>query len=84
MDRVPFDTDYYIGQSFETHEEHEKLISGIDTTNTVPLHINMKFAPTTELTNPNPPSKQGDLLTAFLHYDAVIRIEPDGSVVSSM
>ena len=84
LDRVPFDTDYYIGQSFETHEEHEKLISGMDTTNTVPLHINMKFAATTDRANPNPPSKQGDLLTAFLHYDAVIRIEPDGSVVSSM
>jgi hypothetical protein len=56
----------------------------MDTTNTVPLHINMKFASTVERLNPNPPSKQGDLLTAFLHYDAVIRIEPDGSVVSSM
>lgn len=83
LDRVPSDTDYYIGQSFETHEEHEKLISGMDTTNTVPLHINLKFG-NTLTANPNPPIKQGDLLTAFLHYDAVMRIEPDGSVVSSM
>ena len=85
LDRVPDDADFYIGQSFETHEEHEKLISGTDLTNTVPLHINMKFADTNNNTGEvNAPIKQGDLLTAFLHYDAVLRIEPDGSVVSSM
>jgi hypothetical protein len=83
LDRVPSDDDFYIGQSFETHDEHSAMISGTDLTNTVPLHINLKFMDTGgDIINP--PVKQGDLLTAFLHYDAVLRIEPDGSVVSSM
>ena len=89
IQKVPDDTDYFIGQSFETHEEHESMISGMDTTNVVPLHINLKFSSTKNLAtgvNPyfNSDIKQGDLLTAFLHYDAVLRIEPDGSVISSM
>jgi hypothetical protein len=84
LDRVPSDDDFYIGQSFETHDEHERLISGTDLTNTVPLHINLKFLDTDNDGAINPPVKQGDLLTAFLHYDSVLRIEQDGSCVSSM
>ena len=84
LDLVPDDSDFYIGQSFETHEEHESMVSGMDTTNTVPLHVNLKFAPGTAAGGANLPVKTSDLLTAFLHYDAVMRIEPDGSVVSSM
>ena len=65
------------------------MISGMDTTNVVPLHINLKFQTTANNAEGkskymNADIKQGDLLTAFLHYDAVLRIEPDGSVVSSM
>ena len=85
LDRVPDDKDFYIGQSFETHEEHAAMISGTDMTQTVPLHINVKFG---EVANtqgfPNAPVKQGDLLSAFIHYDAVLRIDPSGEVVSSM
>lgn len=89
IQKVPDDSDYFIGQSFETHEEHESMISGMDTTNVVPLHINLKFQTTANNAEGkskymNADIKQGDLLTAFLHYDAVLRIEPDGSVVSSM
>lgn len=85
LDRIPDDSNFYIGQSFETHEEHEKMISGTDLTNTTPLHINMKFDTTDKDQGKiNAPIKQGDLLTAFLHYDCVLRIEPDGSCVSSM
>ena len=83
LDRIPNDEDFYIGQSFESHEEHDTLISGTDLTNTVPLHINMKFEDSTTV-NALAPVKQGDLLTSFLHYDAVLRVEPDGSCISSM
>ena len=85
LDRIPDDRDFYIGQSFETHEEHETMISGTDLTQTVPLHINLKFGDhSNALGFPNAPVKQGDLLTCFIHYDAVLRIEPSGEVVSSM
>jgi hypothetical protein len=83
LDVIPDDHDFYIGQSFETHEEHDSLISGTDLTNTVPLHVNLKFPASTK-DMPNAPVTQGDLLTAFIHYDSVLRIEPDGSVISSM
>jgi hypothetical protein len=52
-------------------------------TSVVPLHINMKFSDTSLNGNPHAPVKQGDLLTAFIHLDAILRIEPDGSCVSS-
>ena len=85
LDRVPDDKDFYIGQSFETHEEHAAMISGTDMTQTVPLHINIKFGVTSNTSgHPNAPVKQGDLLSAFIHYDAVLRIDPSGEVVSSM
>ena len=85
LDLVPDDTDFYIGQTFETHsDEHERLISGMDTSNTVPLHINLTFGTTANENGPNLPIQQSDLMTAFIHYDAVLRLEPDGSVISSM
>ena len=83
LDVVPDDKDFYIGQSFETHEEHDKIISGTDLTNTVPLHVNLKF-PANPDGLPNAKARQGDLLTAFIHYDAVLRIQEDGSVITSM
>ena len=52
-------------------------------TSVVPLHINMKFSDVALGGNPHAPVKQGDLLTAFIHLDAILRIEPDGSCVSS-
>lgn len=81
IDVIPDDKDFYIGQSFEAHEEHDSLISGTDLTNTVPLHVNMRFD---GADGKHEEIAQGDLLTAFIHYDSVLRIEPDGSVVSSM
>ena len=80
---VADDSSFYIGQSFETHAEHDRIVSGSDMTSVVPLHMNMKFSDTSINGNPHAPVKQGDLLTAFIHLDAILRIEPDGSVVSS-
>ena len=83
LDVIADDKDFYIGQSFETHAEHDRIVSGSDMTSVVPLHINMKFSDVALGGNPHAPVKQGDLLTAFIHLDAILRIEPDGSVVSS-
>ena len=83
LDVVADDSSFYIGQSFETHAEHDRIVSGSDMTSVVPLHINMKFSDTSINGNPHAPVKQGDLLTAFIHLDAILRIEPDGSCISS-
>ena len=83
LDVVADDSSFYIGQSFETHAEHDRIVSGSDMTSVVPLHINMKFSDTSLNGNPHAPVKQGDLLTAFIHLDAILRIEPDGSCISS-
>ena len=83
LDVVAEDSSFYIGQSFETHAEHDRIVSGSDMTSVVPLHINMKFSDDSVDSNPHAPVKQGDLLTAFIHLDAILRIEPDGSCVSS-
>jgi hypothetical protein len=83
LDVVADDKDFYIAQSFETHGEHDKLISGTDLTSIVPLHLNVKFAAMDTGGNPHAPVKQGDLLTCFLHLDSVLRLEPDGSLIAS-
>lgn len=81
MDCIPDDSKFYIGMSFETHDEHSTMISGTDLTNTVPLHLNLKFATTSN--NIQERVNQGDIITSFVHYDCVLRIEPDGNVVTS-
>jgi hypothetical protein len=81
MDQIPDDSKFYMGMSFETHDEHESMVSGTDLTNTVPLHLNLKFSTTggcQERIN------TGDIITSFVHYDCILRIEPDGGVISSM
>ena len=80
MDQVPDDSKFYIGMSFETHDEHESMVSGTDLTNTVPLHLNLKFDTSKNAQESN---QTGDIITSFIHYDCILRIEPDGNVVSS-
>ena len=80
MDQIPDDSKFYIGMSFETHDEHSSLISGTDLTNTVPLHLNLKF----NMSDSNQEKvSQGDIITSFIHYDCILRLEPDGNVVTS-
>ena len=80
MDQIPDDSKFYIGMSFETHDEHESMVSGTDLTNTVPLHLNLKFDTGTFLQEK---VASGDVITSFVHYDCILRIEPDGNCISS-
>jgi hypothetical protein len=87
-DILPDDTSFFIGNSFETHHENARLISGADLTNAVPLHCRLEYDSAS--TNADGGANffeymvSGDPLTSFIHYDAVLRIEPDGNTVSSM
>jgi hypothetical protein len=80
LDQVPDDSKFYIGMNFETHNEHESMVSGTDLTNTVPLHLNLKFSGSNNIQEK---VNTGDVITSFIHYDCILRIEPDGNTVSS-
>jgi hypothetical protein len=80
MDQVPDDSKFYIGMSFETHNEHEAMVSGTDLTNTVPLHLNLKFSGSKNIQEA---VNQGDIITSFINYDCVLRLEPNGDVITS-
>ena len=83
LDVVPDDSRFYLSQSFETHESHEELISGSDLTNTVPLHLNLKFE-AVEGAGHSDAAQDGDIVTSFIHFDAALRIDPTGDITSSM
>lgn len=83
-DILPDDSSFFIGNSFETHHENSRLISGADLTNAVPLLCSLTYTEGTNGTdNFFEYRADGDPLTSFVHYDAVLRIEPDGTVISS-
>lgn len=83
LDVVPDDSRFYISQSFETHESHEELISGSDLTNTVPLHLNLKFDKQGSGSHSDA-AQDGDIVTSFINFDAALRIDPTGDITSSM
>jgi hypothetical protein len=80
MDQVPDDSKFYMAMSFETHQEHESMVSGTDLTNTVPLHLNLKFSGDNHVQEK---INTGDIITSFINYDCVLRISPDGNVITS-
>ena len=85
-DILPTDEDFFIGNSFETHHENSRLISGADLTNAVPLHCRLQYSTGSNDTSANffEYREDGDPFTSFVHFDAVLRIEPDGNIISSM
>lgn len=83
-DVIPTDEDFYISQNFETHSETSKMISGSDLTNSTPLICRLTYTSANNTaTNFFDMRENGDVLTSFVHVDSVLRIEPDGTVISS-
>jgi hypothetical protein len=87
VDVIPSDEQFYIGNSFETFMESPQLVSGSDLTNATPLHLKLKYA---SLTDTNTPEQffehvsNKDVLTSFIHIDSVLRLQPDGTLISSV
>ena len=87
VDIIPSDEQFYIGNSFETFMESPQLVSGSDLTNATPLHLKLKYA---SLTDTNTPEQffehvsNKDVLTSFIHIDSVLRLQPDGTLISSV
>lgn len=86
MDLLPDDSDFYISANFETHHESGRLISGSDLTNATPLHVVLEYDTnkTQGITNYLEYREDNDIMTNFVHYDAILRVEPDGTLISSM
>ena len=84
LDVLASDEDFYIGQTFETFDQHGSLISGSDLTRTTPLHLTLNFKDAVDSNKHiNQPLEAGDLATSFVQYDAIMKILPDGLVISS-
>jgi hypothetical protein len=86
LDLLPDDSDFYISANFETHHESGRLISGSDLTNATPLHVVLEYDTnkTQGTTNYLEYREDNDIMTNFVHYDAILRVEPDGTLISSM
>ena len=79
------DKDFYIGCNFESHGEHSKMISGLDLTNSVPLHLNLNLShpPGATPSDLAPAAPIGHQMSVFVHHDSLLRIEPTGEVTTA-
>ena len=76
---IPSDESFYIGCSFETHQEDPELVSGSDLTNATPLHVRLNYSGETNFYQKRETS---DPFTSFVHID-VLRLQSDGTLISS-
>ena len=87
VDAVPDDTSFWIGNSFETHMESPELISGSDLTNATPLHVRLEYQNRDDAGVPDAffeGKGTSDPFTSFVHIDAVLRLQQDGTLISSV
>ena len=87
IDIIPSDESFYIGNSFETFNHTPSLVSGADLTNATPLHIRLKYSAMTDDTSKDKfyeDMSSQDVFTSFIAIDAVCRLQPDGTVISSV
>ena len=78
------DKDFYIGCNFESHGEHSKMISGLDLTNSVPLHLNLNLSHQPGSDTVGAPAQPvGHQMSVFVHHDSLLRIEPTGEVTTA-
>ena len=82
---LPVDESFFLGCNFETHPESSDLVSGSDLTNATPLHLRLEYAGTANGTaNFFEGRDNNDPFTSFVHIDAVLRLQEDGTVISSV
>jgi hypothetical protein len=67
--------------------ESPNLISGADLTNATPLHIRLNYKDQTASTGDEQYFENmhtQDVFTSFIHIDSVLRMQPDGTLISSV
>ena len=82
VEQIPSDESFYIGCSFETHQENPGLISGSDLTNSTPLHVKLQYS--TDTADFYEKWETSDVFTSFVHIDSVLRLQADGTLISSV
>ena len=84
VDAIPDDTAFYLGCSFETHQESPELVSGSNLTNATPLHLQLEYSSPSDGGQFYEPRHNSDQFVSFVNIDAVLRLQPDGTLVSSV
>jgi hypothetical protein len=86
-DVLPDDSQFFISNSFETHgNSAPDLVSGSDLTSSgSPLYVKLKFdSSDTQAKNVFEARHQQDQFVSFVSIDAVLRLTPEGSLISSV
>ena len=84
VDIMPDDSQFYISQSFETFPSSPELISGSDLTASVPLVCRLAYESGDDgKTNFYSYRDDSDSLVSFVMCDSVVRLTPDGNLISS-
>ena len=81
------DSRFFIGCSMESHpEENMAMVSGSDLTNMTPLHVRLEYENVSagDLNTFYAPKHDTDPFTTFVHADSVLRLQPDGTLISSV
>ena len=83
---LPDDSSFFVGCSMESHpEENFSMVSGADLTNMTPLHVRLEYESTpTAGESFYAPKNETDPFTTFVHVDSVLRLQPDGTLISSV
>ena len=82
---LPEDSSFYLGCNFQTHQESPNLISGSDLTNATPLLVKLQYETKgNDSTNFYAARDPADQLTSFIGVDSILRILPNGDIVSSI
>ena len=84
---LPDDSSFFIGCSMESHpEENMAMVSGADLTNMTPLHVRLEYENVSagDLNTFYAPKHDTDPFTTFVHVDSVLRLQPDGTLISSV
>ena len=82
---MPDDSAFYVACSMESHpEENFSMVSGADLTQMTPLHVRMEFEQPPDDGRFYDAKVDTDPFTTFVHVDSVLRLQPDGTLISSV
>ena len=82
---LPEDSGFFIGCNFETFPDEQNFVPGSDLTNATPLHLRLEYDSAVDgKTNFFEMKDNSDPFTSFVNIDAVLRLQEDGTVVSSV
>jgi len=90
VDVIPDDDKFFIGCNMETFQQASGIVSGSNLTNATPLHIQLEYQAMEDEVG-NAAAKlnfyeyvnKSDVLTTYVHTDQILRLQNDGTLISS-